>query len=458
MDSHSKRKKQQQQQRSAERARAARVRDPVREKELARRLSEAALWLRHNGHEEAARSILDQHVTEEFPATPMPLQLPTVVRVEQPEPGENTEVEPAETATAPEPAPIIEEEISSPGVVLPTPAPMPMRGRHLRLLAPALAGVLLCLSVGAVYAVARPSRKDSKATAPITHAKAPAPPSPATVVLPPVAPAQAEAEPAPVPDDVLEPLSGSTPVESNGSAPAPERRTGFVRWSFDSTPRGARVVREDTQLALGKTPFALTFRTSPVQVPLRFELKGFVPVQRMARLDASIDLNVELVPVTDKPKEVAQAKPSEPSRAEEPVAKQAEPAANAGPAPLAESATPVAGGAPAVVAVAEAEAPKAANEPKPAAPAHAVPARAAPSLDCPAGTHVAGAAPPRGLKLWCETERGVMQGKFVRYFADGAKAEEGEFRDGKKHGRWTEYYEVGGERERTEWRKGVKAW
>ncbi len=79
-------------------------------------------------------------------------------------------------------------------------------------------------------------------------------------------------------------------------------------------------------------------------------------------------------------------------------------------------------------------------------------------LECPEATHTAGAPPPRGTQVWCETADGQKNGRYVRYFASGKKAEEGEFRNGKKHGRWIEYYEAGGERERTEWRKGVKSW
>ncbi len=79
-------------------------------------------------------------------------------------------------------------------------------------------------------------------------------------------------------------------------------------------------------------------------------------------------------------------------------------------------------------------------------------------LECPESTHPAGVPPPRGTQVWCESSDGQKNGRYLRYFSSGKKAEEGEFRNGKKHGRWIEYYEQGGERERTEWRKGVKSW
>jgi serine/threonine protein kinase len=92
----------------------------------------------------------------------------------------------------------------------------------------------------------------------------------------------------------------------------------------------------------------------------------------------------------------------------------------------------------------------------PPVPAAAVQAVAI-DFDCPDGGHLAGAPPPKGTAVWCEAE-GEKNGKYVRFFPSGKKAEEGEFRRGKKHGRWIDFYEQGGERGRIEWRKGVQSW
>jgi serine/threonine protein kinase len=78
--------------------------------------------------------------------------------------------------------------------------------------------------------------------------------------------------------------------------------------------------------------------------------------------------------------------------------------------------------------------------------------------ECPDGTFAKGAPPPKASSQWCQLPDGQKHGRWIRWYANGAKAEEGEYRQGRKHGRWTEWYENGSERERTEWRKGVKAW
>ncbi|MGQ0507132.1 MAG: protein kinase domain-containing protein [Myxococcaceae bacterium] len=79
-------------------------------------------------------------------------------------------------------------------------------------------------------------------------------------------------------------------------------------------------------------------------------------------------------------------------------------------------------------------------------------------LDCPENGRVVGALPPRGQEIWCELADGSRHGKYLRFYANGVKAEEGEYRGGRKHGRWVEYYEMGAEREKTLWRRGVKTW
>jgi hypothetical protein len=80
------------------------------------------------------------------------------------------------------------------------------------------------------------------------------------------------------------------------------------------------------------------------------------------------------------------------------------------------------------------------------------------NFPCPEGASVTGGEPPAAFAKWCELPGGVKHGKIVRWYPNGHRAEEGEFKNGKKNGRWIEYYESGGERERSEWRKGVKSW
>ena len=53
---------------------------------------------------------------------------------------------------------------------------------------------------------------------------------------------------------------------------------------------------------------------------------------------------------------------------------------------------------------------------------------------------------------------GVRSGRSVRWHANGRKAEEGEFVNGKKNGLWVEYFETGAERDRKTWRRGVRSW
>lgn len=96
--------------------------------------------------------------------------------------------------------------------------------------------------------------------------------------------------------------------------------------------------------------------------------------------------------------------------------------------------------------------------PAPAAPAPAAPASDGPISRCPEGASLAGKAPPAGNALWCQLPSGVKHGKYLRWYANGKRAEIGEYVNGRKNGRWLEFYEDGSEREKTEWRRGVKTW
>lgn len=75
-------------------------------------------------------------------------------------------------------------------------------------------------------------------------------------------------------------------------------------------------------------------------------------------------------------------------------------------------------------------------------------------IDCPDGAK----AVRKPLEAWCEGADGVRDGPYLRLWANGLKALEGEYRRGKKHGRWLEFYEGGGERARVDWRRGVQVW
>ena len=81
-----------------------------------------------------------------------------------------------------------------------------------------------------------------------------------------------------------------------------------------------------------------------------------------------------------------------------------------------------------------------------------------PISSCPGGASLAGAAPPAGTSLYCQLASGAKHGKYLRWYANGQRAEAGEYMNGKKNGRWVEFYEDGSEREKTQWRRGVKTW
>lgn len=102
-------------------------------------------------------------------------------------------------------------------------------------------------------------------------------------------------------------------------------------------------------------------------------------------------------------------------------------------------------------------APTPAPTPTPA-PAPREPSPDGPISRCPEETTLQGDAPPAGSALWCATASGVKHGRYIRWNANGKKAEEGEYVNGRKNGVWIEYFENGTERERTSWRRGVKAW
>ncbi len=66
-----------------------------------------------------------------------------------------------------------------------------------------------------------------------------------------------------------------------------------------------------------------------------------------------------------------------------------------------------------------------------------------PEDGCPEGATAKGDKPPSGTEWWCEKDdaEGVREGPSIKWHANGQKAEEGEYKDGKKVGRWTEWYE-----------------
>jgi hypothetical protein len=88
---------------------------------------------------------------------------------------------------------------------------------------------------------------------------------------------------------------------------------------------------------------------------------------------------------------------------------------------------------------------------EPAAPA---PVEQSPAIECPAATFVRGAAPPKGRRVWCETEAGVSHGPFRSWWPDGQPKTEGTFRQGKAAGQWTSWYDDGQLRSRGRYEDG----
>jgi antitoxin component YwqK of YwqJK toxin-antitoxin module len=64
-------------------------------------------------------------------------------------------------------------------------------------------------------------------------------------------------------------------------------------------------------------------------------------------------------------------------------------------------------------------------------------------LDCPRGTDPRGAAPPEGLKQWCEREDGTQHGPSVFFYPEGGRRAEAQFRDGALDGRYREWHPNG---------------
>jgi len=369
------------------------------EEERARRLAEAGMWLRHNGDQEGARRVLAQ-------ADGRPAPLTGSHPISTLSAGASDDVATARTVT------------EMPAVLPPLPRPSIWK----RVAVGGLASFVVL-----IFAFLLRDKPEPPAVAPARVAVAPrkavvTPPPRSVPAIEPVMPAH-RLEPA---DEGLSPL-----VESPKETKAAESKTAPVRWTVESTPPGARVVREDTNGSLGRTPLVVSLASGKGEVSLRLELDGYELARRVAKTTAGGKLRVELARQTA-------AAPA----AEEQVAAAAPPSTETAPAPEPEP-EPT-----------EATAQRA--PPAPPTPA-AAPAVSGGPLECPTGANLV-----RGssvvLELWCVSEGGVRNGPYVRFYSGNRKAEEGEYRNGKKHGRWVEYYESGAERERTEWRKGVKSW
>jgi len=78
---------------------------------------------------------------------------------------------------------------------------------------------------------------------------------------------------------------------------------------------------------------------------------------------------------------------------------------------------------------------------------------------CPPGAHEAGARPPQGLEWWCEIETPagrLRHGPSRRWLHARAVAEEGEYREGRRHGTWTRFWRTGGRHTQAEFRDGLQ--
>ncbi len=397
------------------------------DEERARRLAEAGMWLRHNGYEEGARKVFAQAEGEAPRVTgthPLPI---TTIKPPQSE------------------ASAAAKTLTEMPAVLPPSAKPPLTKRLAVGAVTAVAVLLLVLLFRAApkQPPAPPAPAPARAVAPKPIPPKPAAAEPAPTPIEPVLPAPAVAKRPEPADEGLSPL---VEKEKEKEKPAAQQ----VKWTVESIPPGAQVFREDTNAALGRTPLTVSLPSGKGELPLRLELDGHAPARRTAKTTAGGRLRVELAKTEPAPGTVVAAvTPAAQEPAAEPAPAAVAPAEEPAPAPAPAAAEPAAAPTPAPS--------KAAVAPTPAAITPTAAAAASGELDCPAPSRLMSVTAPK-LELWCVSEDGVRNGRYVRYYAPGKKAEEGEYRNGKKHGRWVEYYEAGGERERTEWRKGVKAW
>ncbi|MGQ0504495.1 MAG: protein kinase domain-containing protein [Myxococcaceae bacterium] len=246
--------------------------------------------------------------------------------------------------------------------------------------------------------------------------------------------------------------------------PAPSRRNEAGYISVVTDPPAQVFIDDEPR---GTAPLgrrSLPAGTHSIEVSAR----GYVTVARNVKIVAGKEAKVSfrLVQEHEDPRTtraIAQLTATPPQQPVMVASRQTEPTASDTPMDTPEPAPPPTSVLPPPPTPAAAEPPPPRAVTPTATAAQAPPSSAAadgdsPIESCPEGAKLMGAAPPRGTELFCSLSGNQRHGKYMRWYANGQKAEVGEYRQGRKNGRWIEYYEGGGERDRSEWRRGVKGW
>lgn len=76
---------------------------------------------------------------------------------------------------------------------------------------------------------------------------------------------------------------------------------------------------------------------------------------------------------------------------------------------------------------------------------------------CPEGAAPFGGAPPQHFELGCRTEKGKLEGRWVKFHESGKKAEEGSFQNNLAVGVWTSWDAQGNKLGETSYEAGDKA-
>ncbi|HET6583253.1 MAG TPA: hypothetical protein VFG69_07395 [Nannocystaceae bacterium] len=73
---------------------------------------------------------------------------------------------------------------------------------------------------------------------------------------------------------------------------------------------------------------------------------------------------------------------------------------------------------------------------------------------CPGGAVLRGAAPPAGVRVWCETEAGDAEGPATTFYDDGVRRSDAMYRNGRMHGPWRQFFPDGRPRSEGEYADG----
>jgi len=73
---------------------------------------------------------------------------------------------------------------------------------------------------------------------------------------------------------------------------------------------------------------------------------------------------------------------------------------------------------------------------------------------CPPGARLQGAAPPTGMRVWCETPAGSHEGPASSFYDDGVRRSDAMYRDGRMHGAWRQFHPDGRVRSEGEYIEG----